>query len=98
MRREGVRHAGARGPAEPHIDVLFLVADSGRVDEALAGPGQSAGGVSEPVSAGVADAAARGADVIPLLDDIGARACERGHHGIRGQVTRKRDIGLDAQQ
>ena len=98
MRGEGVFDARAGRPAEPQIDVLFIVADSGRVDEALAGPGQPAGGVSEPISIGVADAAACGADIIPLLGDVGARAGDRGHHRIRVQIIRKRDVGFDAEQ
>ena len=95
---EGVFDAGAGGPAEPDVDVLFFVADDGRVDEALAGPGQTTGGIGQPMSVGVADAAARGADIIPLLADVGARTRKRGHHRIRRQKIRKRHIGFDAEQ
>jgi hypothetical protein len=39
--------------------VLLVGADIRRIDEALAGKGEAAGGVNQPVPAGVADAAAR---------------------------------------
>jgi hypothetical protein len=48
MRREAVFDAAARDPAEPCVEDLLVVADGGRIDEALAGEGQSAGGVEQP--------------------------------------------------
>ena len=73
VRRERVFHAGAGGPAEPAVDMLFLVADRGRVEKAIAGKGQPAGGVSEPGSVRVADAAARGAGIVQLVANVGVR-------------------------
>ena len=77
--------------------MLLVGADVRRVDEALAGKGEAAGGVEQPVSAGIADAAARGADIIPFLDHFGARAGKRGDDRVRAEIVRKRQVGFDAE-
>ncbi len=47
---------------------------------------------------GVTDAAAHGADIVPVLDEVGARCRDQRHLRIRVQVVRERQVGLDAEQ
>src|SRR5207244_13201136 len=67
MRREGIFDAGAGGPAEPVVDDFFIAAGHRRVDIALAREGQSAGGVKQLVSGGVAEAAVRGYETCMMM-------------------------------
>jgi hypothetical protein len=97
VRREGVLHAGARRPAGTDVDVLLVGADVRRIDEALAGESETTGGVNQPVSAGIAEAAPHGPDIVQLLDHIRPRAGERGDDRVRDQVVRKGEIGFDAE-
>ena len=98
MRREGIFQAGAGRPTEPDMDVLLFIAHRRCVDEAPAGISEAAGGVGKPWAGGVANAAAHGADIVPLLVEIGARGRKQVHNGIRRDVVRKGEIALDAKQ
>ena len=79
--------------------MLFLDVDAGgRIEKALAGPGETAGGVGQPGPAGIADAAAHGADIVPTLFEVGARRRELGDNVVGRQIVRKGQIGFDAEQ
>ena len=64
------------------------------------GPGEPAGDVGEPRPAGIADAAARGPEIIPSLLDDSERgvANRRRRREFVGEIIRKGEIGFDAEQ
>jgi len=97
MRREGIFDAGAGGPAEPDIQFFFFRTDRGRVDEALAGPCEAAGGIGQPVTPGITETAAQASRIIQLLDEFGPRRRQQSGDRIRREIIREADIGLDAE-
>ncbi len=98
MRREGIFHPTPGGPAEPGVQRLFIAADGGRVEKALAGPCEPAGGVDQPRTGDITDAAARGSHIVPLLGDVGPDRCQRGDDRVRGEIIWKGDVGFQPEQ
>jgi hypothetical protein len=98
MRRESIFDAGARGPAKPVVNDLFVAAGGRRVDETLAGEGQPAGGVKQPVAGGVAEAAAQRSDIVQLVEHIGVGRDQSRDDRVRRQIIWKGEIGFDAEQ
>ena len=78
--------------------LLFDVDAGGRIEKPFAGPRETAGGVGQPGPAGIANAAAHGANIVPTLFEVRARRRELGDNVIGRQVVRKGQIGFDAEQ
>ncbi len=98
VRGEGIFEARAGGPAGTDMDDLFFFAERCRVDEALADIGETAGHISEPWAARIAEAAPHGADIVPTFLDRRARGRDRQDDVVRGQIIRKGQISFDAEQ
>src|SRR5438874_1279396 len=98
MLRSRLLLQGACGPAEPVMNDFLVAAGGRRVDVALACEGQSAGGVKQPVTGGVAEAAARGSDIVQLVQHIGVGRDQPGDDRIRRQIIRKGQVRFDAKE
>ncbi|MGY3471379.1 hypothetical protein ACVW0I_008250 [Bradyrhizobium sp. LM6.11] len=98
MRREAVFDAGTGDPAGPRVQDFRDVTCGRRVEIALAHPCKAAGGIDQPRTTGVAEAAAQARGVVPLLRD-GVGGCrQEGDDRVGRDVVGKRKIAFGAHQ